>query len=288
MGDARINGKQLLSAFTIPGTHNSHATSTNIPFPTNLPIIRDWVICQAWGVRKQLDVGVRFVDLRVGTGFKMVHGRSDLNGTLWNVIDEINGFLHDHPSETVVVSIKWDEETLGGTVIPEPSTFGPDMDKMTRERGSWYTGTTIPTLDDVRGKTVLVRRFGNSSLGLELDHQIRNAQGGPPQPGLEPREQLWAMARPGLEWVKAQPTTNDTIWLTWFSGYDTDKSLKPWDFAWFENEQLVKYLDEKSAPRAEKLGLVIVDFVDQLYTPSGRARDSASLLVEKLLITNFD
>jgi hypothetical protein len=41
-------------------------------------------------------------------------------------------------------------------------------------------------------------------------------------------------------------------------------------------------------PRAEKLGLVVVDFLDGLYTPGGHGKDSASFLAEKLILTNFD
>jgi 1-phosphatidylinositol phosphodiesterase len=292
MGDSRIDGKRFLSEFTLPGTHNSHATANNVPFLTSLPYIRGWVICQTWGVRKQLEVGVRFVDLRVGTGMKMVHGRSGLTGDLWGVLDELTGFLRDHPSETVIVSIKWDEESLiSGAGVPEPSSFGPEMEKMTRERGSWYTGTTIPTLDEVRGKMVLLRRFGNSNLGLGLGNQVKDDSSpspGPAPPGLSPQEQHWFGNRHRLDWVKTTPNTRDNIWMTWLSAYDTGKKLNPWDFASRENPMLEQYLEETNAPRAEKLGLVVVDFLDGLYTPGGHGRDSASFLAEKLILTNFD
>ncbi|KAJ7241998.1 PLC-like phosphodiesterase [Mycena rebaudengoi] len=290
MGDSRIDGRRYLSEFTLPGTHNSHATGNNVPFPTNLPGIKGWVTCQSWGVRKQLELGVRFVDLRVGTGMKMVHGRSDLTGTLWDVMNELTGFLRDHPSETVTVSIKWDEESFRGTQVPEPASFGPDMEKMTRERGSWYTGTTIPTLDEVRGKMILLRRFGNSNLGLELGNQFKGPSSGPAPPGLDPKEQQWFGNKQELDWVKTTPNNRDTIWMTWLSSFNTGKNLNPWDFASYTNPMLQQYLEETNVPRAEKLGLVVVDFLDGLYTPGsgGRGRDSACFLSEKLILTNFD
>ncbi|KAF8135288.1 PLC-like phosphodiesterase [Mycena galopus ATCC 62051] len=94
MGDSRMDGTSFLSEFTLPGTHDSHATGGNVPIlMASIPRMKGWVTCQTWGIRKQLELGVRFVDLRVGTGMKMVHGRSDLKGTLLGVIDELTGFL---------------------------------------------------------------------------------------------------------------------------------------------------------------------------------------------------
>ncbi|KAJ7907098.1 hypothetical protein B0H13DRAFT_2332712 [Mycena leptocephala] len=43
MGDSRIDGKHFLSEFALPGTHNSHASGDNVPFPTNLPGMKGWV-----------------------------------------------------------------------------------------------------------------------------------------------------------------------------------------------------------------------------------------------------
>lgn len=43
MGDSRIDGKRFLSEFALPGTHNSHASGDNVPFPTNLPGMKGWV-----------------------------------------------------------------------------------------------------------------------------------------------------------------------------------------------------------------------------------------------------
>ncbi|KAJ7506858.1 hypothetical protein B0H11DRAFT_2272104 [Mycena galericulata] len=40
MGDSRIDCRRFLSEFTLPGTHNSHATGDNVPFPTNIPGIK--------------------------------------------------------------------------------------------------------------------------------------------------------------------------------------------------------------------------------------------------------
>ncbi|KAF7347074.1 PLC-like phosphodiesterase [Mycena venus] len=257
MGDSRIDGTRFLSEFTLPGTHDSHATGGNVPIlMASIPRMKGWVTCQSWGVRKQLELGVRFVDLRVGTGMKMVHGRSDLTRDLWGVMDELTGFLRDHPSETVIVSVKWSERRLWGN-----STAVGTL-----------VHTTIPTLDEVRGKMILLRRFANSNLGLELGNQVQD--GGAPSPSLPPglndKEQHWFMNRNRL------------------SSYDWGKGLNPWDFASYENPMLQQYLEEINVPRAEKLGLVIFDFLDGLYTPFGWGKDSACFLSEKLILTNFD
>ncbi|RYO76537.1 hypothetical protein DL766_002590 [Monosporascus sp. MC13-8B] len=144
-----------LSALSLPGTHNSPTSHVALPS----------VRCQAVGIRKQLDNGVRFFDVRVGvssssTDLPLVHAAFpvSLKGTRYfaDMLKKIYAFLDDNPSETLIMSIK--REGIGK---------GTDQDLSRILKGRyydgkrWYTEPRIPRLGEVRGKIVLLRRHEN-------------------------------------------------------------------------------------------------------------------------------
>lgn len=155
----------LLSALSIPGTHNS-AT-----YHRALPTVR----CQAVSVRDQLKNGVRFLDIRLGIGkgqvLNVVHDRYAV--TLFgqkrfkHILDDVKAFLDETPSETVIMSLKKDDWTKFSDVdlaviLHESYINDADNDKY------WFTQPRIPRLGEARGKIVLVRRF---EINAELKRQ---------------------------------------------------------------------------------------------------------------------
>jgi len=85
-----------------------------------LPFGKKWDRCQNLSIYGQLKSGVRFLDLRLATlpvnkttsETFCVHGF--VCDSLSNILDEIKNFLDDHPSETVVVSMKQGYKSLTG------------------------------------------------------------------------------------------------------------------------------------------------------------------------------
>jgi len=160
-----------VSALSIPGTHNS---------PTHffaLPSVR----CQAVGIRAQLDNGVRFLDIRVSCpdeslsddNLALVHSAFpiSLTGTKWfhDLLAHVYAFLDDNPSETVLMSIKRE-----GTGRGSDQTLSKYLARRYFAGANtlhWYTEPRIPTLGEVRGKLVLIRRF-------LLDDSLRSEHGG--------------------------------------------------------------------------------------------------------------
>ncbi|KAK4205185.1 putative 1-phosphatidylinositol phosphodiesterase precursor [Triangularia verruculosa] len=155
-----------LSSLSIPGTHNSPTCHVALPS----------VRCQAVSVTEQLDNGVRFLDVRVNcpkvdpNGDKkpelaLVHAAFPiaLSGTryLSGLLEEVYRFLEERPSETVMMSLKR-EGTGGGS----DHLFGEVLKRWYLTADKWYTRSKIPSLGEVRGKVVLVRRF-HSDLGEE-------------------------------------------------------------------------------------------------------------------------
>ncbi|KAK0624668.1 PLC-like phosphodiesterase [Bombardia bombarda] len=155
---SRLSPYYPLSSLSIPGTHNSPTCYVALPS----------VRCQAVSVTDQLLNGVRFLDIRVSCPGGAVPYFHDLLNT------EVYPFLDAHPSETILVSLK--REGTGKGTDQQLSQhlhagyFTRDLDKDGRPR--WYTNPTIPTLGDVRGRVVLVRRF-NIDDSLKGEHDGR-------------------------------------------------------------------------------------------------------------------
>ncbi|KAJ5183607.1 hypothetical protein N7492_001223 [Penicillium capsulatum] len=148
----------LLSALSIPGTHNS-PTCHFAP-----PSVR----CQAVGPREQLDNGVRFFDIRVQPQNPEDAGKDELalvhsvfpialTGTKYfrDLMNEVNEFLDKNPSETLIISVK--REGPGNATDEQLSRILRDHYAGSGSR--WWVRPKIPTLGEARGKVVLVRRF---------------------------------------------------------------------------------------------------------------------------------
>lgn len=163
---AGLSGNESLADLTLPGTHDSHCTSSNI---LNWSIfVAPFAATQSMEISDQLLAGVRFIDLRCGYddagNIQMRHGVIPLKGTLQDSVTSIASFLSSNKSEAVIASIKWDQSG-----VDEPDTFGPAVGKIIQTIGSWYTGTSVPLVRDCRGKIVLLRRY-QGSIGLTVEH----------------------------------------------------------------------------------------------------------------------
>ena len=159
-----------LSALSIPGTHNSPT------YHRALPSVR----CQVAPVREQLQQGVRFLDIRVQPeapldpskdGLILVHGVFPISLTgarhFRTVVNEVFEFLDQHPSETIIMSLK--REGLGNATDAQLSRIL--RDHYAGDVNRWFTTPRIPTLAEARGKIVLIRRFA-------LEERLKNEWGG--------------------------------------------------------------------------------------------------------------
>ncbi|MBE6827505.1 MAG: hypothetical protein E7514_02680 [Ruminococcaceae bacterium] len=167
-----IRGETKLTEITIPGTHDSCARKFH----------DDWLVssvakCQSMNITEQLNAGVRFLDVRCEVdsstySIKTVHGSADCwDGDDYYYLDfvfqHIYNWLDAHPSETVLVSIKEDDGDAGAAVFTSAVYeyihgygqnkyfYGQDYNY----HDYWYLGKSVPTLDEVRGKCVLMNRF---------------------------------------------------------------------------------------------------------------------------------
>ena len=160
----RIPDNTSLANLSIPGTHNSG--SLNDP-----SLFSDSAKNQDKTYREQLDMGVRFLDIRNNNyedEFWIYHGIVDQKHKFDHVLEEVDKFLAANPSETIIMGIKKEGADTGSTRSFEQTLMWYMKESHAEER--WYTGTTIPNLGDVRGKIVLLRRFAADTIqGIDTD-----------------------------------------------------------------------------------------------------------------------
>ncbi|HEU4559461.1 MAG TPA: phosphatidylinositol-specific phospholipase C [Longimicrobium sp.] len=163
-----VGGSKLLSELSIPGTHDSGSRYID---GTTLPVGSKGIrlTTQTDSIREQLDAGIRFLDIRVGFTdgeFLLYHEDVSLNLSFGEVRDICRAFLLSNPRETIIMSLKLEEEApdsnRGG------KTFQGRFDDYVAETPTlWYLENTIPKLSDARKKIVLFRRFdATGTLGI--------------------------------------------------------------------------------------------------------------------------
>ncbi len=155
-----IPGSKKLSELTIPGTHDS-CTYTLKVGELATPSTRT----QRLTLEEQLNAGIRFLDIRcrhINNAFAIHHDRVYLRLNFDDVLKVCKAFLTANPSECIVMSVK-DEHTQGeGVTRSYEATFDSYVEG---SQDFWYLRDTIPLLKDVRGKMVLLRRFGLDERG---------------------------------------------------------------------------------------------------------------------------
>jgi Ricin-type beta-trefoil lectin domain-like/Phosphatidylinositol-specific phospholipase C, X domain len=154
-----INGSLPISQFSIPGTHDSGALYEPVSGTAK---------CQNLTIADQLNAGVRFLDIRcrhINDAFAIHHGSVYQNMNFDDVLNAVIGFLNSNPSECVIMSVKEEYNPTGNT-----RSFEATFDSYVAKNPSkWSLGSSIPNLSQVRGKIVLFRRFGASSLPKGID-----------------------------------------------------------------------------------------------------------------------
>ena len=167
---SRLDDDILISALSIPGTHDSAAFTYSWPF----------VATQKLDILQQLDAGIRYFDLRCGVRddiVEMCHGITYLGLRLEAVLDTMYVWLEAHPTEALIVQIKRDRDEQRSTVH-----FSQAVTEIVQTRPErWRTANTTPSLAELRGKIQLFRRFHGPSL-LAYGIDVTRWQDNPSRP----------------------------------------------------------------------------------------------------------
>ena len=280
---ARVSGNESLADLTLPGTHDSHCTRSNI---LHLKLfVAPFAVTQSMDISDQLLAGVRYVDLRCGYddagNIQMRHGLVPLKGTLQDSVTCIASFLASYKSEVVIASIKWDEGS-----VDEPDTFGPAVGKVIQTIGSWYTGTSIPLVRDCRGKIVLLRRYRGST-GLTVERWRYNnprftskdgrivVQDRCNFTGARVRSECFITKWSSVDaLLNEAENTKGVLFINYCSSFSIPWPLIiPSQFASSVNDSLGNYMGSIKG-QAIKLGIIVQDF-------------PATSMIQQLVLTNF-
>jgi hypothetical protein len=199
---SQVPNATTLGQMSLPGTHDT-MTWAFLSVHSASPFAQT----QDLSLRQQLDAGIRFLDIRLGTkgSFSIVHGwtesSNDLEayhgsldtGTAFvrDVLGVVKSFLAAHPSETIVMSVKNDYTTRGlGAPVLTTDQFDATFHTIWQNSNAdwikahgkplWYVGDSIPSLGQVRGQIVLLRRFDAGSKdqgppGIDATHWPDNS-----------------------------------------------------------------------------------------------------------------
>ncbi|MBO4667005.1 MAG: phosphatidylinositol-specific phospholipase C domain-containing protein, partial [Bacilli bacterium] len=120
--------------------------------------------CQSLSLEDQLNLGVRFLDIRLkedNNELKAIHGFVDQRCSFKTITGTIEKFIKDNPSEMIIMSIK--EEALSSN---SSISFDESL-KTYLKNNIYYLNQNLPlTLGEVRGKVILLSRYQNSSIGI--------------------------------------------------------------------------------------------------------------------------
>ncbi len=150
-----LNDETYLSEINIAGTHDSATAYVQM---------ENTARCQSLTVAEQLKRGVRLLDIRLsrrGNEFYLVHSLANCYSdkaktkrmTFGEVLLECKNFLMENPGECLIISVKQDRG-----IMPR-RFFSKFYNKyISGNEASWYLNNEVPTLGEVRGKLVLMRR----------------------------------------------------------------------------------------------------------------------------------
>jgi len=210
-----IDGTKELFSLNLPGSHNSCALYDFL--------IESTAATQTLTLKEQLDSGIRCVDIRpyheLDGSFTIHHTVADQHMTYDEVLQICYQFLSDHPTETIIFAVynenREDKELeniiscirAGISKNPEYWLYSVEEDKSKL--------TSNITLDEARGKLVLIKRFEDamSDYGLyeETDFYYN-------EPGSTSNlDTAWNKRYEMLEYVR---NGNNTLYGNlWISGY---------------------------------------------------------------------
>lgn len=174
-----IDDNTKLTDISIPGTHDSGTKWIGTA------IAGAWTTTQDLTIPQQFEAGVRYIDIRLAYdstkdgSAKVVHSSieclNEYNGnmTFKDVCRYLKNFFDANPTETVIVSVKED----AGNAASALSTAILNTINSTEYSKYWYTGSSVPTLGNVRGKAVLAPRISQLYGGIHLDWGDQGSDG---------------------------------------------------------------------------------------------------------------
>ncbi|WP_108869643.1 phosphatidylinositol-specific phospholipase C [Aquimarina aquimarini] len=256
-----INGNTNLSALSIPGTHDSGARYDSSFFSGTAK-------CQDLTIGEQLRSGTRFLDIRcrhINNNFAIHHGAVYQKLNFTDVVNYCYDFLNRNPTETIIMSVKEEHDPSNNN-----RSFEATLDSYINKNASkWYLGEHIPTLNTVRGKIVLLRRFHarNKPKGIDVtkwkDNTTFTINNGKEVLRIQDR---YKISSNGTKWNKITSLLSDakngnrrTMYINFTSGYQSNWLGIP-SIPKVSNNINPKITNYFNHNRAGRYGAILMDF----------------------------
>ena len=146
-------------ALTIPGTHDTCARFGG-----------DLVICQSLELPKQLEAGIRFLDIRTrhfNDCLPIHHGIVFQHKSFSSVLEDVVSFLSKHPTEFIIMQVQREYDSAGNTTEFDQLVRSVCMQFADHLAPGGPDGLTDPrttTLKDVRGKLCIMQNYSGVSV----------------------------------------------------------------------------------------------------------------------------
>lgn len=216
--------------------------------------------CQSLSLHDQLNLGVRFLDIRLKEDhdkLKAVHGFIDQKVSFETITKTIEQFIEKNPSEFIIMSIKEEADPSNSEISFENSL------KSYLNKDIYLKDTELPSkLGDVRGKVMLLSRYENSTIGVPAYDGWKDSASFtlPNDIYVQDTYQITSTEQKQDEIVKCFNEAGHALKINFLSAYRTDtfppsyavsaaEDINPWI-----NEEINKYNDRN---------IVLYDFVTE-------------------------
>lgn len=248
---ASLNDDTSLRDVNMPGSHDTMA----------LYSIGDLAgKCQSLSLKDQLNLGVRFLDIRLkedSNKLKAVHGIVDQKATFADVTKTIESFLSKHSQEFLIMSIKEEADATNSTLSFEENL------KTYLNSEIYLKTTNIPEkVGDVRGKVVLLSRYQDSTIGIPAFQGWQDSKSFTMSNDIYIQDtyKITSKEQKQEEIVRCFKESGHVLKINFLSAYRTDafppsyavsaaKDINPWI-----NQEIKRYNDR---------GIVLYDFVNE-------------------------
>ena len=247
-----IEDNTLLRDVSLPGSHDTMALYSVADFAGQ---------CQTLSLNEQLNLGVRFLDIRLKedhNSLKAVHGFIDQKANFADINKTVTSFLEKHPSEFIIMSIKEEADPSNSDVSFEEALLNY-LDNPIYLKSQ----TTVPTyVSEIRGKVLLLSRYKDSSIGIPAHDGWEDSASFklPNDIYVQDTYKIESKEQKQEEVVKCFNETGHALKINFLSAYRTDgfppsyamsaaKDINPWI-----NKEIDKYHDR---------GVVLYDFISE-------------------------
>ena len=263
----KVNDDFLINELSIPGTHDSGALHSIFDVSGK---------CQDINIKTQLNIGVRFFDLRlqlVNDEFKIVHSFVDQNLSFTSVMKDLSSFIRSNSSEFLIISLKKEESDVNSSKSFKDAL----LDELTNYDDVLCFDSLLPkTLKEARGKIYIIDRYdlsvGKSAYSGWVDSSTFTINDLYVQDNYR-IDNIDIKKQDILSTIKYSKENNDKLVLNFTSCY-LDYGFPP-TYAGTSARLINPWLKEQIKDTNDNLGIIVADFIDKELAESIYKRNLA-------------